>query len=104
MSYAQTIESVRSALQDTFAQIDCWFLKPDAVLHYRPHNGGWTVAEILEHITLTSHFLLIVIRNGTQKAHKRVSRHGFPAHGESDLQILEAIGTRGSFSWTRPEH
>jgi hypothetical protein len=59
--------------------------------------------EILEHITLTSHFLLIVASNGCEKARKHAQDQIIQG-SESDLTKLEVIGERGAFTWMRPEH
>lgn len=104
LPYHRTIQSVRTALETTFAEVDAWFDKPPPLRAQRPSTGGWTVDEVLEHITLTSHFLLIVIRNSTRKARRRAAAGAVIAAGESDLELLEPIAQRGSFSWSRPEH
>jgi DinB superfamily len=101
--YSRTIERVRTALAGTFAEADTWFDRPEPLRTFRPSDGGWTIDEILEHITLTSHFLMIVIRNSTRKALKRAADASIPPQ-ESDLELLEPIGRRGTFSWARPEH
>ncbi len=103
-SYSHTIGQVRAALVQTFADADTWFDKEEALRSFRPGGGGWTIDEILEHITLTSHFLMIVIRNSTRKALKRAASGLAPLPGESDLDLLDPIGRRGAFSWMRPEH
>lgn len=102
--YVQTIGRVRAALAETFDQVDSWFDKPSAVRAHRPASGGWTIDEVLEHITLTSHFLMIVIRNSARTALKRAAAGAAIAAGESDLDLLEPIGRRGTFTWSRPEH
>jgi len=102
--YTLTIERVRTALDETFGAIDGWFDKPEALRSYKPANGGWSIDEVLEHVTLTSHFLLIVIRQSAEKGLKRAAGGNPIPDGESDLDVLEPIGRRGSFSWSRPEH
>jgi hypothetical protein len=102
--YQRTIQSVRTALETTFAEVDTWFDKPPSIRAVRPSTGGWTIDEVLEHITLTSHFLMIVIRNSTRKARRRAAAGAVVAVGESNLELLEPIARRGSFSWPRPEH
>lgn len=103
-AYPQTVARVREALAGTFDEVDLWFDKPAAIRSYRPSSGGWTIDEILEHITLTSHFLMIVIRNSATTALKRAAAGAAIEAGESDLDLLEPIGRRGAFTWSRPEH
>ena len=103
MPYARTTERVSKAIQETFDQIYPWFSQPQEVLSYKPSDGGWSIAEILEHITLTSHFLLIVATNGCSKALKRAITQNIE-DSESDLDRLAAIGQKGTFPWIRPEH
>jgi DinB superfamily len=102
--YKATIERVGTAIRSTFAQVDEWFDRPADLRSYKPASGGWSVGEVLEHITLTSHFLLIVIRNSARKALNRAAKGAAIPARESDLEILEPIGRRGSFTWSRPEH
>jgi DinB family protein len=103
MPYAQTVPKVRDSINNTFEEIYPWFEQSPDALGYRPADKGWTIAEILEHITLTSHFLLIVATNGSAKALKRAQSHAID-DSESDLTKLVVIGTRGTFPWIRPEH
>jgi DinB superfamily len=102
--YTSTIDRVHRALDQTFSEIDGWFDRPEDLRTYKPANGGWSIDEVLEHITLTSHFLLMVIRQSAEKGLKRAARGTPILDGESDLDLLEPIGRRGSFSWSRPEH
>src|SRR5262249_3255448 len=55
-------------------------------------------------ITLTNHFLLLVIRRWAGKAVRKAQRGEPITEGESDLARLAVIGQRGSFTWVRPEH
>lgn len=104
MSYQLTIDAVRHALKDAFAEVDSWFDRPEHVRRHVPGSGGWSVEQILEHITLTNHFLLLVIRRWSEKALRKAERGEPLPEGESDLARLEVIGQRGSFRWMRPEH
>jgi hypothetical protein len=103
MPYTRTVPAVRESIDNTFREIYPWFDQSSVALGYRPADKGWTIAEILEHITLTSHFLLIVATNGCAKALKRAQNLAI-ADSESDLTQLTVIGTRGTFPWIRPEH
>jgi hypothetical protein len=102
--YRETIATVRDTLTSVFAEVDAWFDRPEEVRAFRPPNGGWTIDEVLEHVTLTNHYLLLVIRKSTGKALARAARQGQVVEGESDLRLLDPIGERGSFAWSRPDH
>ena len=93
--YLETISTVRGTLTSVFAEVSSWFEKPEKARAFRPPDGGWTVDEILEHITLTNHFLLLVIRKSTGKALARAAREGPVTDGESDLRLLDPIGDAG---------
>jgi len=92
------------AIKSTFELVDEWFDRSPELRCYKPIGGGWSIDEILEHITLTSHFLMLVVRNSARKAVKRAASGASIPFAESDLDVLEPIGRRGSFSWSRPEH
>lgn len=101
------IKSIRQLLQNTFDDIDQWFDKDAVMRQYKPLGGGWTIDEILEHISLTNHFLLILIEKGAAKALQNAAK--------SDLQEalqtyhfhfdkLGEVGMHLSFPWVRPAH
>ena len=102
-SHSATIERVRAALNDSFDAIFPWFDRPAEVRVYKPSDGGWSINQILEHITLTTHFLLIIVRKGYPKALKRAQTQPLE-YSESDLEMLIPIGRRDAFPWIRPEH
>ncbi|WKN46000.1 DinB family protein [Tunicatimonas pelagia] len=100
-------ENIQSWLPNTFQEVDGWFDRDEKLRTYKPQDNGWTIDEILEHITLTNRYLLILIEKGKRKASKRVN--------EVDLQSVledytfssakfENIGRHQSFLWVRPEH
>lgn len=60
--------------------------------------------EVLEHLTLTNRYLMLVIRKGCDRALRRAARGAPEPETESDLTLLDPIGRRGSFTWERPEH
>jgi hypothetical protein len=103
MPYVKTNDRVGKVLAATFDSIFGWFKEPEHIRTYKPSDGGWSINEILEHITLTTHFLMIIIRKGCDKALKRAATQNIE-EGESDLDKLDLIGQRGSFIWIRPAH
>lgn len=98
---------MRSFLLATFEEIDTWFEQPEALRIYKPRHGGWSVNEILEHIGLTSHFLLILIEKGTNKALQNAQRldlqEALQQYSFHRDQLTE-VGLYQSFTWIRPEH
>jgi hypothetical protein len=102
--YRDTIRNVRDTLTSVFTEVDGWFDRPEEARVFRPPDGGWTIDEVLEHVTLTNHYLLLVIRKSTGKALSRAARRSSVTEGESDLRLLDPIGERGAFLWERPDH
>jgi hypothetical protein len=101
------IADIKQALLDTFNTIDVWFDKDESLRTYKPPNGGWSINEILEHIGLTNHFLLVLIHKATNKALQNVHQLDL----ETELQNhvfhfdkLTEVGLHKSFDWMRPEH
>lgn len=101
------IAHIRQALDAAFARLDAGFDLPEAERQYRPRSGGWTVDEVLEHVGLTNHFLLILIDKGAAKALK--NQAGLDLTTElQGYQFadprLDEIGLHQSFEWLRPAH
>ncbi|WP_218144594.1 DinB family protein [Hymenobacter actinosclerus] len=98
---------VRVCLTDTFAALDAWFDQPADLRRYRPAAGGWTADEILEHVGLTNHFLLILVDKATRKALLNAQTQDLAAAlaaYEFQTGKLADIGRHKSFAWIRPEH
>ncbi len=102
-----TITFVTNHLQKTQNDIDTWFDKPISLRTYRPQNDGWTINEILEHISLTNHFLLILIEKGTRKALNKNTPTALATiqkNYDFNQAALDKIGQPTTFQWMRPEH
>lgn len=91
---------------NNFRELDNWFEKDAALLHFKPERGQWNIREVLEHITLTNYFLLLIVNKSTRRALDR-KRNGYtvilPADYESKFDKIDVIGSK-SFGWVRPEH
>jgi DinB superfamily len=101
------IKIVNTNLSNVFRDVDNWFEKPADVRQFRPQNGGWTIDEILEHIYLTNHFLLIIIEKGAVKSMKNsvdLNLNNMPVDYDFPIEKLNEIGIHQSFNWMRPEH
>ena len=110
MSHKKTTAEIERSLNEVFAAIDEWFDKPEPVINFARADGTWSIAQILEHVYLTNHFLLLTLNKHADKAAQRFAK-GDQAkaaeeavEAESDLDFLLLIGVRGSFHWKNPDH
>jgi hypothetical protein len=106
-----TIQPLLTELEDfltaTFAAVDAWFDQPATLLTFPPADQGWTGSEILTHIGLTNHYLLILIEKGTSKALLNTQSRDLAselASLQSPQARLAAIGVLHAFPWVRPDH
>lgn len=104
MAYERTIEAIRGALGSVFADLDAWLDRSERLRRFRPASGGWSIEQVLEHVTLTNRFLLLTAAKWAAIAEHRARRGDAIPNGESDLDRLLVIGERGSFGWRRPQH
>jgi hypothetical protein len=106
MNINQAINVIDKELSQTLNAYQNWFTLTSEVLSFKP-QVGWSIEQILEHVTLTNHFLLILIRKGTRKAIELAMKKDLNTIIESNqinLQELEAIAIHKSFDWIRPDH
>jgi len=72
-------------------------------LDRRPLDGGWTPREVLEHVTLTDRYLLILAEKIAAKARLRAARGAtWPAHPPR-FEHLERLAGR-ALAWEAPAH
>ncbi|MDQ2793968.1 MAG: DinB family protein [Bacteroidota bacterium] len=107
MLLTDVIAEINQKLTTAFAQLADWLGAPEPLRRYHPTGGGWTIDEILEHVALTNHFLLILMEKGTVKALKNA--HGLDlatelAARQSARARLDEISEPGAFKWMRPDH
>ena len=101
------IERIKDESIRTFDDLFYWFSCDDKLLDHSPANGGWTIRQILEHISLTNHFLLILIRKGTTKSIEIANNTEYSnllIDYDLDWDKLKLIGEHRSFEWNRPQH
>jgi hypothetical protein len=104
---ASIIHHIKNHVTNITDDVRNWFDTPDDLLNYRPSDGGWTINEILEHISLTSHFLLKLIDKGGEKALKRAEQEDWKeslVDYAPNLENMDAIANNLSFKWERPDH
>lgn len=101
------IATIRNDIEDVKGHLLSWLKERNDVLHYQPSNNGWTALQILEHVMLTSHYLLMIIDKASDKAKKRAQERTITLDWENYQLVpekLQEIGVHKSFSWIRPEH
>jgi hypothetical protein len=106
MSIEITISKINRELISAFAVLDSWFDRSETMLRQRS-SIRWCPAEILEHVMLTNHYLLILIEKGSSRALKLAQEKDLThevKHYQLDSVALEAIGEPGAFAWERPGH
>lgn len=103
----EIIFRIKNDLTNVFDELFLWFESKDELLDYLPVNGGWNIRELLEHVSLTNHFLLILIRKGVTKSKELAKHEDFEKVLEEyvfDWDGLKVIGEHKSFEWNRPKH
>jgi hypothetical protein len=106
LNIQQTIAWIDQELSQMLADYKEWFNLSEDLLTYKP-SVGWSIEQILEHVTITNYYLLILIRKGKRKAKERslkVDLLAAVSDYQNNLGDLQMIATHKSFKWIRPEH
>ena len=72
MKLSKYIQSIQTHLIRTHMRVFEWFDEDQDLRSYRPKDRGWTISEILEHIALTSRYLMILVDKGASKALRNI--------------------------------
>ncbi|GMK41289.1 hypothetical protein PCCS19_43450 [Paenibacillus sp. CCS19] len=106
MTVQQTIQFIDQALSDTLNLYQEWYRIDSEMLGFQP-AAGWRIEQILEHVTLTNYYLLILIRKGRRRALELASKVDLEqevASYENNLGALDRIAQDQSLKWIRPDH
>lgn len=101
------IRILKKEISQTFKGITPWISKAPELQHFNSKNEFWNILEILEHIILVNHYLIILILKGTKKALKNVQGRNMKKELENyelSCDNLEEIGINNSFQWNAPAH
>jgi hypothetical protein len=106
MSFDTIYKDLKRDIIQAFALADEWFDRDTTLLQHLPAQGGWSAAQVLEHIVLTTRYLLIRIEEGKLKA---LQQPGYESRAELEnyslTQLsLEEIQDPTSFLWDLPAH
>ena len=99
MQIEYILNNLRRELIRTFAVMDGWFDKPISLRRYKPVDKGWNINEVLEHIMLANHYLVIVIDRSRAGAWKKSEASGATA----GLQESYELSTPALLELTDPE-
>lgn len=103
MSYDTTINRIQTELKATFDYVDMFFDFSEESRQLRLNENEWSIDEILEHITLTSHFLMITLKQSLDKVLRRAQELPIPDNN-TNLDQIVTISNPDAFDWIRPEH
>jgi len=101
------IRRIDNEIVESFKELFTWLDVSNELMDYAPKNNGWSVRQNVEHVTLTNHYLLILIKKGTNKAIELAAKNkytGIKKDYDVDWDKLAMIGKTQSFPWVRPEH
>ncbi|HEX5169791.1 MAG TPA: DinB family protein [Cyclobacteriaceae bacterium] len=106
MTIQHIISTINKELISAFALLDRTFDEDEEFLSFS--SGGWTVGQILEHVTLTNHYLLLLIKKGADKAIRRAEtielNEAMFDQYEFVTPAMEEIAAPTSFQWINPDH
>ncbi len=103
----EIVRRIEFEMNDSFDILFTWFDVNDELLHYTPKTWGWSVAQNLEHVSLTNHYLLILIQKGTAKAIEKAAKTDYAELVKNysvEWDNFEVVAKNKSFDWIRPPH
>lgn len=107
MNHLEIEAAVRQEISKTRALLTPWLSDQAPSLDWLPPNGGWSSREVLEHICLTNHYLLLLVDKAAEKCLKRKARGEelvIPSAYALFPEGLDEVGIFQSFPWHRPAH
>lgn len=103
----QVITRIKNEMLISFNEMMKWFNADNAVLRYMPADGGWNIAAILEHVSLTNFYLLILIRKSRTRSLQQARMADYQEllrDYSFEWGRMQEIGNPDAFYWSRPEH
>jgi len=100
VTHREVAERLAASLERSFAEALRWNEREEDV---RRADGGWSVSEICEHLTLVHHYLLILVEKIRTRSLKRLAAGERPRAEPSRLEQLEGLASRER-AWSSPEH
>lgn len=108
MDARELVAVIDTAIDRLFAVVDARFDGDPGLLAFTPLSEPWTARQILEHISLANHYLLLLIEKGARRA---LHRCADPADIAALLECytledprFEAVAVNNGFAWECPPH
>lgn len=101
--WSAALAAQRSRLARGAEALALWLALEDPWWSQRPAPGAWSAAEVLEHVTLTQHYLLLLTEKLARRGLARAARGVAPPPTPTSTAVLDALASR-DFRWEHPEH
>lgn len=101
--WPETIASLGRRIARAFERISSALELPARALQFRPAEGVWTIVEIAEHVSLTNHYLLLLVDKIARKVRTRAAQALADPPSLSRFHHLERLATP-DFRWESPVH
>lgn len=101
------ISRLKKEIDEVFNQLNEHLIASENQTDNQAAQGKWTIQQILEHVSLANHYLLKLIRKGSEKAvrkrnlrdlEKEITEYNF------NNPNLNTIADTASFQWESPAH
>jgi len=99
----ETILRQRASLAEAFDACRPFLEVGEPLWSARPAPDAWSIREVLEHVTLTDRYLLILVDKIAARCRKRRGSDASPGAPTASASDLQRIAGR-EFAWTHPEH
>jgi hypothetical protein len=103
VSWERALAVERQRLERAGRALEAWIDAPEPLWSGRPAPQDWSAAEVLEHVSLMQHFVLLLVEKLAARGLARATRGGVPPLEPASNAALDALASR-DFRWERPEH
>jgi len=101
--WPQAVERLRGGLGEALGALAAVGRGGGPGLHRRPPGGGWSAREVLEHVALTDHFLLILVEKIAERTRRRLERGDPWPDGPPRFEHLQHLAS-SERDWEAPGH
>jgi hypothetical protein len=102
-AHRDEVAEIRRRLRETFAALERWTCSSARELGRSPGPGRWSLHEILEHVTLANHYLLLLIEKIRARCRRRIASGASWPASPPRTEHLRAIAEERT-PWPHPAH